>query len=124
MKISADESVVLGNVRFTFEYRTSTWDRGAVIRVMVIKNGQEQQALKFDPFEKDAHYHIDPDGRNEVRTIKDANPLNWSLNVISERLLDMLSEAGFGRAVVGITQDEVRTVVPKVKAVLANMMPA
>lgn len=121
MKPSSNNTVKIGNVRFVLEYRSSKWNRGAVIRVLVDHNGHEHQALKFDPFEQDAHYHLDPDHSNIVRPISATDPLGWSINIISESLTDLLSEAGYSQF--SPTQQELKSAVPHIEAALANLLP-
>jgi hypothetical protein len=120
MSSYAGESIVIGNVRLTFEHRTY---QGAVIRVFVVEKGHERQALKFDPFVRGAHFHVNPDGRNVVRPIRDSDPLGWTIKEISERLLDLLTEAGYGQSLVGLVQRDVMQAVPRMEAALARVMP-
>lgn len=121
MKLRSNNTVELGNVRFVLEYRSSTWTRGAVIRVMIHHDGREHQALKFDPFERDAHYHLDPDGSNVVRPINAIDPLSWTISTISESLIDLLSEAGYSK--ISPTQQQLKSVVPQIETALANLLP-
>jgi hypothetical protein len=121
MKLRSNNTVEIGNIRFILEYRSSMWNRGAVIRVLIHHHGREHQALKFDPFERDAHYHLDPDGSNIVRPINATDPLSWSISAISESLIDLLLAAGYSQ--VSPTQQEVRSVIQQMETALGDLLP-
>jgi len=82
-----EQVFVHGPIRIACQDR----NEGVVIRVFV-RDGI--QALKFDCFRQGAHYHVDPDGRNDVYPIHEANPLKWASDTIRERLGQLLAVAG------------------------------
>lgn len=122
MNSRAKVPIVVGKIKFTVEYRRSSWNEGAVIRVFFLDGGMERQVLKFDPLIHNPHYHIDPDGRDIVLAIRADNSLGWSLSQIAERMTDLFREAGYGGAASDIDQDAIREALPEIESTLKKIM--
>ena len=93
--------MVAGSVRITREERSE----GPVIRVFVDGG---VQALKFDCFDRGAHFHLDPDGRNRVLPINDSHPRDWTARALPGRLREMLQSAGYGDANVELAEANIQ----------------
>jgi hypothetical protein len=87
-----------GGVVFDVEYRNFGGDRGPAVRVFADVDGRSVQLLRFDCFEKDPHYHYDPDGKDfhlrlNPETVKD--PVAWTLGELRLNLPVMIRAAGY-----------------------------
>jgi hypothetical protein len=87
-----------GGVVFHVEYRTFGGDRGPAIRVLGDVDGREVQLLRFDCFDKDPHYHYDPDGKDfhlhlSRETVPD--PVAWAVGELRRNLRVMIRAAGY-----------------------------
>lgn len=92
------QEVELGGLRFRVEFRSTPEDRGPAIRVFGDVDGQPKQILRFDCFEDDPHYHYDPTGTNtmfHLDPLTMGSPLEFSLNQIGQRVIEMIAKAGF-----------------------------
>ena len=87
-----------------------------VIRVFV----GGRQALKFDCFARDAHLHLDPDGRNEVRPIISSDSLRWATREIREHLAELFRQAGFPHGAAEVEREAVRALIEEVGAALGS----
>lgn len=70
--------------------------RGAVVRVYVALADTEYEALKLDALEHAPHYHLDPNGRNIVKPIRDPEPMRWIIRMVRGDLRNLLTVSGFG----------------------------
>jgi hypothetical protein len=87
-----------GGVVFDVEYRNFGGDRGPAVRVFADVDGRSVQLLRFDCFEKDPHYHYDPDGKDfhlglNRETVPD--PIAWTLGELRRNLPVMIRAAGY-----------------------------
>ena len=87
-----------GGVVFDVEDRTFGGDRGPAVRVFADVDGRSVQLLRFDCFEKDPHYHYDPDGKDfhlrlNPETVTD--PIAWALGELRLNLPVMIRAAGY-----------------------------
>jgi len=113
-----------GGLRFTLEYRTFGGDRGPAIRVWGEAGGRPVQALRFDCFERDPHYHYDPDGKNFQLHLNPAtvpDPLAWSLGELELNLRTMLRTAGYPELAERVDVDAVRALLPRMRATLEDL---
>jgi len=90
---------------------------GTVIRVFTTGGAQ---AIKLDCLERNAHYHLDPDGRNIVRSIEDADPLEWAARALRSSLSPMLRAAGYEEAAADVGREQVRSQIEEVAATLQH----
>ena len=88
-----------GPVRFGIEFRQLANDRGVAIHVLGDVEGEEQELLTFDCFERAPHYHYGPRAKNQRlyldrTTVPD--PLGWALDLFKGgKLAPMLDRAGY-----------------------------
>jgi hypothetical protein len=108
----------IGGVKFTVEYRHFGGDRGPAVRVYGNVEGKDVQLLRFDCFERDPHYHYDPDGK-DLRWNLDAltmgDPTEFSLAQIKTRLKDMIAKAGYATVAARVDQCAVASGVCQIK---------
>lgn len=108
-----------GGVTFHVEYRTFGGDRGPAIRVFGDVEGRETQLLRFDCFEKDPHYHYDPDGKDfhlhlNPETVPD--PLAWALGELRLNLPVMIRAAGYPAVAERLDRQAAKAAVEQVAA--------
>lgn len=81
---------------FRVEYRHFGGDEGPAIQVFALRDGRNQELLRFDCFRLNPHYHLDPSGTDEVTPMvgkaKD-DPVNWTLEQLRTNLPGMLLQA-------------------------------
>ena len=85
------------------------------------------QALRFDCFENDPHYHYDPEGKNFQLHLNPAtvpDPLAWSLGELGLNLKTMLRTAGYEQLAKQVDAAAVAEALPRVKASLREQMEA
>ena len=83
----------LGPLRLVMESRGAGSGGGPTLRVYD-PDGHER--LRFDCFERGAHWHSDPGGRNEVTSLAgQTDPLAWTLAELRRDLDGYLKQAGY-----------------------------
>lgn len=119
---SSDAKVIeAGGLKFAVEYRQFGGDRGSAIRVYGSVNGVETQLLRFDCFEKDPHYHYDPDGKNQVLHLHpEFDNEVWSVDHIEHNLKVMVRLAGYPEIAERINTDEIQSAVPKIRKAMSG----
>jgi hypothetical protein len=108
-----------GGVTFHVEYRVFGGDRGPAIRVLGEVEGRPVQLLRFDCFEKDPHYHYDPDGKDfhlslNRETVPD--PVAWALGELQRNLKVMIRTAGYPTVAEKLDRQANTTALAKVAA--------
>jgi cystathionine beta-lyase len=84
----------LGSLRFTVEHRNVGDDGGPALRVLACADA-ERELLRFDCFEKGAHFHVDPRGADAITRIDaHADAIEWSLSELRRDLAGYLKRAG------------------------------
>ncbi|MBI3911187.1 MAG: hypothetical protein HY320_09675 [Armatimonadetes bacterium] len=116
--------VEVGGLRFTLEYRVFRGDCGPAIRVWGEESGRWVQALRFDCFVRDPHYHYDPDGRNiqlhlHPETVPD--PLAWSIGELQLNLRPMLRAAGYPELAEHVDVTAIAEALPQMRATLEQL---
>jgi cystathionine beta-lyase len=88
----------LGAIRFVVEHRSPGPAGGPTLRIQRAADGRE--LLRFDCFAREAHWHLDPEGRDEVTPLPLAlESLDWTLAELRRDLAGTLAKAGFTEAV-------------------------
>jgi len=83
----------LGPVRLEVEHRSPGPAGGPTLRVRGAADGREW--LRFDCFAHEAHWHLDPDGSDEITPIPLAvDSLEWTLAELRRDLAGYLAKAG------------------------------
>jgi cystathionine beta-lyase len=91
--MSGDHVETLGPVRLEVEHRSPGPAGGPTLRVLRAADGHE--LLRFDCFAHQAHWHLDPDGRDELTPIPFAvDSLEWTLAELRRDLAGYLAKAG------------------------------
>ena len=94
-RMSGDLVETLGPVRLEVEHRSPGPAGGPTLRVRRVRSGQE--LMRFDCFAHGAHWHLDPDGRDEVTKLPlSVEALDWTLAELRRDLAGYLAKAGFG----------------------------
>lgn len=89
--------IELGPVRFAVEHRQVGSDGGPTLRVYDAASGRE--LLRFDCFAANAHWHVDPSGRNAIRSMPgESDPIDWTLGELSRDLGGHVQRAGLDTA--------------------------
>ena len=84
----AEHGLTIGvsGLRFNVRYaNVSTGDRGPSLRIYGDVEGKPVQLLRFDCFEKQPHFHYDPEGKNNQLRMDKANvsdPIAWSMDYL------------------------------------------
>lgn len=87
----------LGPVRLEVEHRAPGPAGGPTLRVRRAADGRE--LLRFDCFAHQAHWHLDPEGRDEITPIPFAvESLEWTLAELRRDLAGYLAKAGLTEA--------------------------
>ncbi|MFQ6027155.1 MAG: hypothetical protein ACE5Q6_06665 [Dehalococcoidia bacterium] len=103
-----------GAVTFAFQYRYldggaphtqgmggaggSNATQGVCVQVVGDVNGKETEILRFDCFDRDAHYHYGPENMNHrimMDPILAGNPIGWTVNRCKNDLVDMIRRSGY-----------------------------
>jgi hypothetical protein len=121
------ERIDAGGVVFHVEYRTFGGDRGPAIRVFGDVGGREVQLLRFDCFDKDPHYHYDPDGKDFHLRLSRAtvpDPMAWALNELRTNLGVMVRVAGYPEVAERLDRAAVEAAVAKAEKALQAAVAA
>lgn len=88
------QDVLLGSIRFRVEHRNPGPGGGPTLRVYDAPEGG-RECLRFDCFERDGHWHIDPSGSDRItRFDPDTDPLAWLLAALHDDLAGLLAQGG------------------------------
>jgi cystathionine beta-lyase len=91
--VSGELTLVLGPLRIEVEHRSPGPGGGPTLRVRRAADGHE--LLRFDCFAHQAHWHLDPDGRDELTPIPLAvESLEWTIGELRRDLAGYLAKAG------------------------------
>lgn len=84
----------LAPVRFVVEHRMVDAGGGPTVRVYEAE-ATGRELLRFDCFARNAHWHVDPGGRDEVSSLAEhADPLAWVMGELRGDLGAYLARAG------------------------------
>ena len=113
-RMSGDLVETLGPVRLEVEHRSPGPAGGPTLRIQRAADGHE--LLRFDCFAHQAHWHLDPDGRDEVTPIPLAvESLDWTVAELRRDLAGYLAKAGLTDAL-----PEPAAALERVEAALRN----
>jgi cystathionine beta-lyase len=109
-------SLELPPIRFAVEHRNPGPQGGPTLRVLAAADGRE--VLRFDCFEADGHWHLDPAGRDEINQVEPGvDPIAWTLAALRGDLAGLLARAGVTPAP---DPQRAREVIDRVEALLRN----
>jgi cystathionine beta-lyase len=84
----------LGPLWLAVEHRRADGDGGPSLRVHE-GGAAGYERLRFDCFERSPHWHLDADGRDELRPLDpDRDPIGWTVERLRRDLSGLLKEAG------------------------------
>jgi len=91
-------------IRFSVEHRTLTGDSGSTLRIASAAAGQSDgtpaEWLRFDCFEAQPHWHLDPNGQAEVFPLDErGDPISESFALLDGELTALLERAGAGASI-------------------------
>jgi cystathionine beta-lyase len=108
--------VLLGPIRLLVDHRVPGSRGGPTLRVLREQDGRE--LLRFDCFVEDAHWHLDPSGRDEVTPLPPSlDSLEWSLTELRADLVGYLDRAGFP---IALDRGEVESALARIEPGLRN----
>src|SRR5262249_36570863 len=82
----------LGSLRLVVEHRAPGSEGGPTLRVRRAADGRE--LLRFDCFARGAHWHVDPEGRDEITQLVAVDPLEWTLAELPKDFAGYAARAG------------------------------
>ena len=111
----------VGGVELHVDQRNFGSDGGPSVRVYGEADGENIQMLRFDCFRKDPHYHYDPSGKNDQRSLdKTSVPdsVAWTIEQLGQNLVEMIHTAGYGSVAEQVDQAAVAQVLPEVESLM------
>ena len=107
-----------GPLTFGIEYRRLQTDQGICIHVFGDLNGNQEEFLRFDCFERAPHYHYawsTDDQYVALDTTAEGDPLQWTLERLGTRLPAMLIRAGAGELARTLDQRDINAALPTIQ---------
>ncbi|MBI3326705.1 MAG: hypothetical protein HYZ81_08390 [Nitrospinae bacterium] len=106
-----------GALTFGMEYRHLQNDQGICIHVFRTADGQQDEVLRFDCFERTPHYHYAWSANDQyvpLDSTADGDPLQWTLERLRTRLPAMLIRAGAPDLARTLDQRDIDAALPKI----------
>ena len=113
----------VGGVELHVDNRDIGADGGPSVRVYGEVDGENVQLLRFDCFRKDPHYHYDPSGKNDQRSLdKESVPdsVAWTIEQLGQNLVEMIHTAGYAEVAEGVDQTAVTQVLSEVESLMRS----
>lgn len=113
----------VGGVELHVDQRNFGSDGGPSVRVYGEADGENIQLLRFDCFRKDPHYHYDPSGKNDQRSLdKTSVPdsVAWTIEQLGQNLVEMIHTAGYASVAGQVDQAAVAQVLPEVESLMRD----
>ena len=113
----------VGGVELHVDQRNFGSDGGPSVRVYGEADGENIQLLRFDCFRKDPHYHYDPSGKNDQRSLdKTSVPdsVAWTIKQLGNNLVEMIHTAGYASVAEQVDQTAVAQVLPEVESLMRD----
>ena len=111
----------VGGVELHVDQRNFGSDGGPSVRVYGEADGENIQLLRFDCFRKDPHYHYDPSGKNDQRSLdKTSVPdsVAWTIKQLGHNLVEMIHTAGYASVAEQVDQAAVAQVLSEVESLM------
>jgi hypothetical protein len=86
----------------------------------------QKALLRFDCFLEEAHYHMDPEGKDIMRTLNIkglSDPVRWTLEQITKNLPSLLLDAGFPEAAQKAQGEDMRDAIRELRQALPAFQP-
>ena len=113
----------VGGIELHVDNRDIGEDGGPSVRVYGEVNGENIQLLRFDCFRKDPHYHYDPSGKNDQRSLdKESVPdsVAWTIEQLGQNLVEMIHTAGYAGVAEQVDQTAVTQVLSEVESLMRS----
>ena len=113
----------VGGVELHVDQRNFGSDGGPSVRVYGEADGENIQLLRFDCFRMDPHYHYDPSGKNDQRSLdKTSVPdsVAWTIKQLGHNLVEMIHTAGYASVAEQVDQAAVAQVLPEVESLMRD----
>ena len=113
----------VGGVELHVDQRNFGSDGGPSVRVYGEADSENIQLLRFDCFRKDPHYHYDPSGKNDQRSLdKTSVPdsVAWTIKQLGHNLVEMIHTAGYASVAEQVDQAAVAQVLPEVESLMRD----
>ena len=113
----------VGGVELHVDQRNFGSDGGPSVRVYGEADGENIQLLRFDCFRKDPHYHYDPSGKNDQRSLDKASvpdSVAWTIEQLGENLVEMIHTAGYSSVAEQVDQAAVAQVLSEVESLMRS----
>ena len=113
----------VGGIELHVDNRDIGEDGGPSVRVYGEVDGENIQLLRFDCFRKDPHYHYDPSGKNDQRSLdKESVPdsVAWTVEQLEQNLVEMIHTAGYASVAEAVDQTAVTQVLSEVESLMRS----
>ena len=113
----------VGGIELRVDNRDIGADGGPSVRVYGEADGENIQLLRFDCFRKDPHYHYDPSGKNDQRSLdKESVPdsVAWTIEQLGQNLVEMIHKAGYASVAEQVDQTAVTQVLSEVESLMRS----
>jgi predicted DNA-binding ribbon-helix-helix protein len=126
----AEQGLTIGvsGLRFNVRYaQARSGDRGPSLRIYGDVEGKSTQLLRFDCFEKQPHFHYDPEGKNNQLRMDTANvsdPIAWSLDYLRGNVASLIRIAGYSDLAQQVDEGMIAAALPTVEKALRDSIPA
>ena len=110
-----------GGIELHVDERNFGSDGGPSVRVYGEADGDNVQLLRFDCFRKEPHYHYDPSGKNDQRSLdKTSVPdsVAWTIEQLGQNLAEMIHTAGYASVAEQVNQTAVAQILPEVESIM------
>ncbi len=114
----------LGSVKISVMHGSTPDSEGTTVRIHGLVGDTETEALRFDCFEVDPHFHYDPDGRDEQHPIDENGGddriarIAWIVACLEHDLARMLTEAGCETLARQIDESRLREQPPAIRTAM------
>jgi len=125
----AEQGLTIGvsGLRFNVRYsNVRTGDRGPSLRIYGDVDGKGVQLLRFDCFEREPHFHYDPDGKNNLLRMDKANvddPITWSMDYLRGNVASLVRIAGYSTLAEQVDDGMIAAALPTVEKALRDSIP-
>ena len=113
----------VGGIELHVDNRDIGEDGGPSVRVYGEVDDENVQLLRFDCFRKDPHYHYDPSGKNDQRSLdKESVPdsVAWTVEQLEQNLVEMIHTAGYASVAEQVDQTAVTQVLSEVESLMRS----
>jgi len=113
-------------LRFAVDYRNTKTDRGPSLQVLGDVDGNQVQLLRFDCFEKEPHFHYDPDGKNNrifLNKARVSDPIAWTIEYLQGNVASLVRIAGYGPLADSLNEERLDVALPGVEKAMRDSVP-